>query len=794
MDHQVFRIHNRDDFVNITKGIKVAQCMQLKSASALGVEKVLCQLEELVVSDSLSCSFCNTVFEDKAQQRLHYKLDWHRYNLKQRLGGLKSISEGNFSLMADKDDVSSISGSESESENDDETGTSETGSSRTDSKAGNSKTTSSSILIPVDDKNRKEERKRKIAESVSDSSDTELDEDALQKKRAQELLLVASRHSKVFFENDEGNIFSIYRCLLHNKKEIPELDIEMVAQALESGKNTTWTVIMLGGGHFAAAVFQNGIPVVHKTYHCYTVRAKQGGSQSSRDNRSAGTHPKSAGASLRRYNEAALIQHIQEILESWTTHLVSSSLILYRAVGPQNRTVLFGGKNPPLDKNDPRLRPLPFPTRRATFNEVKRVYDILSSLEVYGSATEFTDSFPISPKQPIRKKVSKVDILDGIPESTPTSEIIPPFTNGAVDNEKSKRMSQTSLERQYRSLKSHIDRAKPRKSPRRPLPDIVARLAQSSSESESDDDSGPTNEVPLIEQSLEMDFNEHLQAFQDTVPRYIKAKKGRRQKRKSKKEKNDEPSPNASLYNLKQKLWTACKLGDIELLSSALESALSEIQRCQSLEEQLANGQEINEDPTNFMKMDNVVKLVNESNEEGNTPLHLAANGGYLKVVWSLLEIGSDPCNKNKKFQTPYTATVDKETRNTFRRFMAANPNKFDYTKSQIPGPLTDEMELELAEKKKLLKKAKREKEKIKKKELDNQRQEEALKKRFLNLSDREKRALAAERRIMQQGGMIFSRCFECGTDMTNQIPFEYNANRFCSMVCLKSHRGVKQN
>lgn len=75
-------------------------------------------------------------------------------------------------------------------------------------------------------------------------------------------------------------------------------------------------------------------------------------------------------------------------------------------------------------------------------------------------------------------------------------------------------------------------------------------------------------------------------------------------------------------------------MGDTELLSSALESALIEIQRCQELETKLANGQEINEDPATFMTMDKIVKLVNESNEDGNTPLHLAANGGYLRVVW----------------------------------------------------------------------------------------------------------------------------------------------------------------
>lgn len=34
------------------------------------------------------------------------------------------------------------------------------------------------------------------------------------------------------------------------------MDNEMITQALNSGKKTTWTIIMVGGGHFAAAVFQ----------------------------------------------------------------------------------------------------------------------------------------------------------------------------------------------------------------------------------------------------------------------------------------------------------------------------------------------------------------------------------------------------------------------------------------------------------------------------------------------------------------------------------------------------------
>lgn len=44
----------------------------------------------------------------------------------------------------------------------------------------------------------------------------------------------------------------------------------------------------------------------HKTFHRYTVRARRGTAQSTKD--ANGGAPKSAGATLRRYNEAALIQ------------------------------------------------------------------------------------------------------------------------------------------------------------------------------------------------------------------------------------------------------------------------------------------------------------------------------------------------------------------------------------------------------------------------------------------------------------------------------------------------------
>lgn len=46
----------------------------------------------------------------------------------------------------------------------------------------------------------------------------------------------------------------------------------------------------------------------HKTFHHYTVRARQGTAQGLRDAKTPGSAPRSAGASLRRYNEAALLK------------------------------------------------------------------------------------------------------------------------------------------------------------------------------------------------------------------------------------------------------------------------------------------------------------------------------------------------------------------------------------------------------------------------------------------------------------------------------------------------------
>lgn len=44
----------------------------------------------------LSCNSCNEDFEDDSDQKLHYKSEWHRYNLKRKIAGVPGVTEALF--------------------------------------------------------------------------------------------------------------------------------------------------------------------------------------------------------------------------------------------------------------------------------------------------------------------------------------------------------------------------------------------------------------------------------------------------------------------------------------------------------------------------------------------------------------------------------------------------------------------------------------------------------------------------------------------------------------------------
>lgn len=76
-----------------------------------------------------------------------------------------------------------------------------------------------------------------------------------------------------------------------------------------------------------------------------------------------------------------------------------------------------------------------------------------------------------------------------------------------------------------------------------------------------------------------------------------------------------------------------------------------------------------------------------------STPLHEAAQSDNAYKVLELLEQGLDPCCKDERGQTPYMLASEKEVRNTFRRFMASNLDKWDWYAAKVPSALTKEME-----------------------------------------------------------------------------------------------------
>ncbi|VAH34999.1 unnamed protein product [Triticum turgidum subsp. durum] len=231
------------------------------------------------------------------------------------------------------------------------------------------------------------------------------------------------------------------------------------------------------------------------------------------------------------------------------------------------------------------------------------------------------------------------------------------------------------------------------------------------------------------------------------------------------------------------------------------------------------------------------------------TPLHEAAKAGNVEQTMELLEQGLDPCIKDERGKTPYLLASDKEVRNTFRRFMALNLDKWDWHAADVPSALTKEMEESQAAKQaekdakkkaraKELKKQKkaREKEKV----LAAQSQPVAKgtsvgqmgkstasvpglkhknpqavalsmqEERDRKLADeREKRAAAAERRLaalaVQSGGTSGppaaagsstqttaaandATCSCCFSSLAGKVPFHRYSYKYCSTTCMHLH------
>lgn len=359
-----------------------------------------------------ACSLCGLTFTTLIDQRGHLKSDLHHYNLKQKLRGQKPVSESEFEKLIGNLDES-LSGSDSEdSEDEDE-----------DSKQESTLTTLLKRQARLADKNNE------------GNGDEEEDESTGRANRGKPPL--------IWFSSPllpEKNYFGMYRAILTGEEQrhqdlvqilkkkqvdpisIPRLPKDGTLPEI-AYKGPHIFLCMIGGGHFAAMVVslaprpskggttmnREATVLAHKTFHRYTTRRKQGGSQSANDNAKGAAH--SAGSSLRRYNEQALVEDVRNLLQEWKGLLDTSELLFIRATGMTNRRTLFGPyDNQVLKHNDARLRGFPFSTRRATQNELMRSFIELTRLKVreITPAVEMKkDSTPSTPSTKAESKPQK---------------------------------------------------------------------------------------------------------------------------------------------------------------------------------------------------------------------------------------------------------------------------------------------------------------------------------------------------------------------------------------------------
>ncbi|RDX48249.1 hypothetical protein OH76DRAFT_1405170 [Lentinus brumalis] len=309
---------------------------------------------------SRACNIClGAIFVDVDDQRAHFRSDWHRYNVKIRLNGGEPVAEAQFAQLVDGlEDSISGSASSSDSDSDD----------------------SDAVAALV-------HKTRKLARPSSPESSTP--------KLPQTPL--------VWFHSPPSTQVGIYKAVFSSSTPPTEYLAELKHMQIGGEYGRTWALFMTAGGHFAGAIVRvkrpdgdeddggltkKGKPrkpkpeievLKHKTFHRYTTRRKQGGSQGLNDN--AKSKAVSAGAMLRRYGEQALRDDIRNLLQDWADDIHDCERIWIRA-SVSNRRIFLDYEDAVIEKGDERLRTFPFPTRRPTQAELSRCLQELTRVKV----------------------------------------------------------------------------------------------------------------------------------------------------------------------------------------------------------------------------------------------------------------------------------------------------------------------------------------------------------------------------------------------------------------------------
>lgn len=306
-----------------------------------------------------ACTACNVALGPSGERRDHYRSDLHRLNLKRNVEGLPPLNDTEFDKLIENESIESLLGTQDSSS---------------------------------DDEDEKSSKLDTIMEKLSFQTPDDEENTVSYMNTKSPYILFKSPLLPL------NRAFGVYKSVF-NSDQLDLGPLESL-KAFSSASSKQSALFMIGGGHFAGAIVSHvrrstkgNAPsqkesrqeqavniVVSKTFHRYTTRKKQGGSQSASDN--ARGKANSAGSSIRRYNEQALVKEVRELLASWKGYLDKCDSVFVRANGPTSRKILVGYEDAPLQTGDKRIRSFPFTTKRATTSQLKKAWVNLSYLQV----------------------------------------------------------------------------------------------------------------------------------------------------------------------------------------------------------------------------------------------------------------------------------------------------------------------------------------------------------------------------------------------------------------------------
>ncbi|CAB1346834.1 unnamed protein product [Coregonus sp. 'balchen'] len=517
---------------------------------------------------------------------------------------------------------------------------------------------------------------------------------------------------------------------------------------------------------------------------------------------------------------------IQDLLESWSDHLTEASAIFLRAPS-YNKSMFLWGKAAPLAKKDPRIRTLPFPTRRATFREVKRVHDVLSTLNVYGKDTEVSDI--LSPSNKVWKK-ARTPVAQPEPHQETTAPLVE--EEGSSGEELELETVEVTLGTlDLREHEIYPARRRKRKEGRRT----------------EDRGSGLSN-------------REAAAASEDTnQERGGERNRGGGKPRGKKTAQHEDEEPDESWdYGLRDALYTACKTGDLDTLISLLPVRRGEQgggkeedqgdqagqredqgdqaghredqgdqagqredqgdqaghredqgdQAGQREDQGDQAGQREDQGDQAGQREDQGDQgeqgdQAGHREDQGDQAGHREDQDGQREDQGEQGEQGEQGAKQEGEEEEKSCSSQDPAALSPLALLnQPIDSSGFTLLhvasaagQKGVPGPLTAELESQKTEKKKAQKAAKKKREKEQKEERRRLEMEVEEKKRFASLSDREKRALAAEKRLADHkastGGDLSNsrRCWQCGESLVGKVPFQYLDFSFCTPRCVQEHR-----